>query len=86
MLEQFDLARQCLKSLVAVPRLDYQTAYKLALIYERVGQPREALDYLQRSLNEGKRASQVLNEPIFRSNQAVQDLLARYPTSRTPCD
>jgi len=85
MLGEEDSAVECVNTLLAFPDPDYETCYRLALIYQRLGKDEKALEYLKLSLEEGMRAGQVRHEPIFRENPAVTNLLDSYTEEPKKC-
>lgn len=85
MLDDTDAARQCLQSVLAAPQLSADDFYKVSRVYQRLGQDKLALDYLRRSLDAGGSADPMRNEPIFRENRGIQDLLSSYPVEEKHC-
>jgi tetratricopeptide (TPR) repeat protein len=78
MLDETNSARQCLESVLALDHLNSDTCYKVALVYQKLNQDEKALQFLERSLEQGMLAHRVRHEPIFRENPAVEDLLRPY--------
>ncbi|MEJ2083218.1 MAG: hypothetical protein P8Y94_13860 [Acidobacteriota bacterium] len=85
MLGKTDAARGCLASALAIPPVSGDACYRVALVYQKLGQDDEALEYLKRSLKAGRPVGPIRNEPIFRENRRVQDLLSSYPEEQRHC-
>ncbi|MEJ2146974.1 MAG: protein kinase [Acidobacteriota bacterium] len=85
MLKETDSARECLATALAAAQLNSNAFYRVAKVYQRLGQEELAVDYLKRSLDGGKPVSPIHNELIFRGNRAIQELLASYPREQENC-